>query len=196
MPNTTCPSTTGGTTTGGTTTGGTTTGGTTTGGTTTGGTTTGGLTTGGLTTGGGCFVAGTEITLFDGSKKPIEDVKVGDSLLDINGDKVITDKLVGYDYKGHIYSINGGPYFFTPNHPFLTLEGWKSLDPEKSMKESPSLQVGMMKLGDVLIRTDGYEVILSLDSIYIEDRVYNFSVSGSHEYIANDYAVHNLVFKL
>jgi len=106
---------------------------------------------------------------------------------------VTADELVRYNYNGPVYSINGGPYFFTPNHPFLTLDGWKSLEPGKSMKESPGLIVSMMRVGDVLIKTDGYEVIMSLDSIHATEKVYNFSVSGLHEYVANEYAVHNLI---
>jgi|GEM_PF-6223501 len=156
---------------------------------------TGGPTGGGGGGGGrvGCFVAGTEISMFDGSKKAIEDVNLGDELIDVRGNKVTADELVRYNYNGPVYSINGGPYFFTPNHPFLTLDGWKSLEPGKSMKESPGLIVSMMRVGDVLIKTDGYEVIMSLDSIHATEKVYNFSVSGLHEYVANEYAVHNLI---
>ena len=153
-----------------------------------GGTTGGGATTGG---GGGCFIAGTEITLFDGTKKNIEDIGLGESLIDLKGSKVKVQKLISYDYEGPIYSINGGPYFFTPNHPFLTTSGWKSLDPKKSMEEAPDLQVSHLMLGDILLKKDGVEVVLSLDSMNIKDKVYNFTLDGTHEYIANDYAVHN-----
>jgi len=166
-------------------------GGTTGGGTTGGGTTGGGTTGGGTTGGGGCFVAGTEITLFDGTKKNIEDIGLGESLVDLRGSKVKVQKLISYDYEGPIYSINGGPYFFTPNHPFLTTSGWKSLDPKKSMEEAPGLRVSHLKLGDILLKKDGVEVVLSLDSMNIKDKVYNFTLDGTHEYIANDYAVHN-----
>jgi hypothetical protein len=148
----------------------------------------GGGTTGG---GGGCFVAGTDITLFDGTKKNIEEIGLGESLVDLKGSKVKVQKLISYDYDGPIYSINGGPYFFTPNHPFLTTSGWKSLDPKKSMEEAPDLQVSHLMLGDILLKKDGVEVVLSLDSMNIKDKVYNFTLDGTHEYIANDYAVHN-----
>ena len=147
--------------------------------------------TGGTAGGGGCFIAGTEITLFDGTKKNIEDIGLGESLIDLRGSKVKVQKLISYDYEGPIYSINGGPYFFTPNHPFLTTSGWKSLDPKKSMEEAPDLQVSHLMLGDILLKKDGVEVVLSLDSMNIKDKVYNFTLDGTHEYIANDYAVHN-----
>ena len=145
-------------------------------------------TTGG---GGGCFIAGTQITMFSGEKKNIEDVRVGDELVDRDNKKVIVTKLIPRDYKGNIFGINGGGYFFTPNHPFLTTDGWKSLDPEASMRETPNLKVSMLKVGDILIKKTGVEVITSLDSIPTSEKVYTFSVTGRHEFVADDYIVHN-----
>lgn len=142
--------------------------------------------------GGGCFVAGTQIDLYGGEKKNIEDVKVGDSLVDHGGREVIVKALKSYDFKGKIYSVNGSGYFFTPNHPFKTTEGWKSLDPKASMKESQGIKVSMLKVGDVLIKKSGYEVVKSLDAKVVNEKVYNFTVSDSHEYIADDFVVHNV----
>lgn len=141
--------------------------------------------------GGGCFVAGTQIHTFGGELKNIEDIVVGDKLSDFSGREVVVKNLKRYPYKGPIYSINGGPYFFTPNHPFKTMDGWKSLDPEKSMHES-GVFVSMLKVGDTLLKKDGHEVIKTIEYKMTEEMVYNFEVSDSHEYIADDYAVHNL----
>jgi type II secretory pathway pseudopilin PulG len=142
--------------------------------------------------GSGCFVAGTQIAMFDGSLKNIEDVVSGDELIDGSQRKVTVQKLVRYQHQGKIFSINGGSYFFTPNHPFLTIEGWKSLEPQESMKESPGLEVKRMKVGDILIKRHGLETIFSLDGIESDEPVYNFSVTDSHEYIADEYVVHNI----
>jgi type II secretory pathway pseudopilin PulG len=142
--------------------------------------------------GGGCFVAGTQIHMFGGEQKNIEDIVVGDKLSDFRGNEVSVKNLKRYSYKGPIYSINGGGYFFTPNHPFMTTTGWKSLDPKKSMHESPGLLVTKLKVGDTLIKKNGYEVIKSLSSKVANEKVYNFEVSDSHEYIADEYQVHNL----
>ena len=140
---------------------------------------------------GGCFVGGTQVEMADGSQKNIEDVLLGDKLLDTENKSVEVEKLLVLDYWGDIYSINGGPYFFTPNHPFLTVEGWKSLAPEISMEESPGLKVEKLKLGDILIKKDGIEAILTIDSKITEEKVYNFQLSGTHSYIADEYKVHN-----
>ena len=142
---------------------------------------------------GGCFVAGTQIQYFGGDKKNIEEVKVGDSLVDHSGKEVKVIALKSYDYQGKIYSINGGAYFFTPNHPFLTTSGWKSLSPAASMKESPGIVVSKLKVGDILLKKNGFEVIKTLDARDTEEKVYNFTVTDSHEYIADDFAVHNVV---
>jgi len=138
-----------------------------------------------------CFIAGTLIDLLGGDIKRIEDVEVGDKLLDGSLQKVTVKKLLTVDYKGPIFSINGGGYFFTPNHPFLTTDGWKSLDPELSRIEIPTLEISLMKVGDILIKKENLELVLTLDSIETKEKVYNFELDGSHEYIANEYVVHN-----
>lgn len=141
--------------------------------------------------GGGCFVAGTQVTMADGSLKNIEDVAIGEQLKDGKGKNVTVQSLKRYPTNNAKFSINGGAYFFTANHPFLTTDGWKSLDPAASEEESPGLAVSKMKAGDILIRESGVEVILVLDSIQTEETVYNFTLDDSHEYIADGYVVHN-----
>lgn len=142
--------------------------------------------------GGGCFVAGTQISLKNGSKKNIENVQLNEELVDQHGNLVYVKALKSYDYQGKIYSINGNQAFFTPNHPFLTLTGWKSLDPVKSMEESPGLVVTKLKVGDVLVKSYGLEPLLTLDFTVVQEKVYNFTVTGEHVYIADEYVVHNL----
>lgn len=141
--------------------------------------------------GGGCFVAGTEVQMYGGGVKNIEDVVIGDLLVDHRGFETEVKKLLRYDHQGKVYSINGGAYFFTANHPFLSTDGWKSLDPKKTMSESPELKVTMLKVGDVLLKRNGQEVIKSLDYKISSEKVYNFTLNNSHEFIAEDFAVHN-----
>ena len=142
--------------------------------------------------GGGCFVAGTQVQLYGGEKKNIEDVVVGDSLVDHSGKEVVVKALKSYPYKGKIYSINGSGFFFTPNHPFKSTTGWKSLDPKTSMKESQGIEVTTLKVGDILLKKTGFEVVKTLEAKTTEEVVYNFTVSDSHEYIADDFVVHNV----
>lgn len=141
---------------------------------------------------GGCFIAGSEVTMSDGRQMPIELVLKGDELLDSNGKSNQVQELIRLDYKGNIFGINGSEPFFTPNHPFKTLDGWKSLNPEVTRKEIPEITVKKLELGDVLIKeNNSYEILMSLDSKHTNTTVYNFQLSGNKEYLVNEYSVHN-----
>jgi len=100
--------------------------------------------TGGGGGGGGCFIAGTKVEMADGSFKNIEDVTINDSLMSSAGPTPVMKRYV-IDYFGLVYSINGSKFFVTDSHPFMTTEGWKSFNPEKTRKESPTLKVGLLE---------------------------------------------------
>lgn len=143
-------------------------------------------------TGGGCFIAGTKVTLADGTLKNIEDVR--DAFLMTSGEPEQVLKKYAIPYKGFVYAFNGnGNYFVTPTHPFMTTEGWKSLDPEGTKRESPGIEVSLLSLGDTFIMRDSQTKNLTqLDSKEISTTVYNFGVNGTHEFYADDYLVHNV----
>jgi hypothetical protein len=91
----------------------------------------------------------------DGTLKNIEDVIVGDEIKGYkNNNKVfqLDHVLLG---KRKLYSFNNDEhYFFTSEHPFMTEEGWKSVKPEKTKKESIKLYnqlKGKLKIGDKLV---------------------------------------------
>ena len=85
---------------------------------------------------GSCFIAGTKVTMADGTFKNIEDIEVGDIVKGYEGyNEVIKldPTLVG---ERKLYSFNNNEhYFFTSEHPFMTEEGWKSIKPEKTIKK-------------------------------------------------------------
>jgi hypothetical protein len=83
--------------------------------------------------GGSCFIAGTKVTMADGTFKNIEDVKVGDKVKGHKEENTVIklDPTLLADRK--LYSFNDNEhYFFTSEHPFMTEEGWKSIKPEKT----------------------------------------------------------------
>lgn len=140
----------------------------------------------------GCFVAGTQILLADGTYKNIEDIQTGEVLKGSKGDNPVM-KRYKIDYKGNMYSINGSGYFVSETHPFMTTEGWKSFNPEGTRKESPTLDVSLLEKGDVLIREDGKkEVLETFSSRYENVTVYNFGLNGSRDFYADGYLVHNV----
>ena len=131
---------------------------------------------------GGCFVAGTKISMADGTEKNIEAVVVGDTVkaFDTDTDKVI-DSLVSTvfvhpDTKGY-YIINNN-LNVTGNHPMWVDGGWK--------------QVEDIVVTDELQHIDGSKV--TVDAIKQVDDVvetYNFKVENVHNYYANNVLAHN-----
>jgi len=147
--------------------------------------------------GNSCFVAGTQVVLEDGKSVAIEDVKVGDKVQGLDG-AINTVEVFDHPRLGDrdLYSINGGEYFVTVEHPFYTAEGWKSISPEALASENSELEVGELVIGDKIERSDGsHEKIITIDfkPAPADTQLYNFkmSSSGNHTYYANGYLVHN-----
>jgi hypothetical protein len=109
-----------------------------------------------------------------------------------------------------VYALNGGRPFVTAEHPFLTAEGWKALDPEATRRENARLRVAPLQLGDRLCRgtlrceprapgaigavfvqrTTTLEALSATDG----DRdtpLFNLLLDGDHSYVADGWIVHN-----
>ena len=148
---------------------------------------------------GSCFIAGTKVTMADGTLKNIENIKVGDIVKGHKGNNEVIKldpTLLG---ERKLYSFNDNEhYFFTSEHPFMTEEGWKSIKPEKT-KERDGIELynqlkGELKIGDKLVTEKGLIEIKEIKSKEINDPkmpLYNFNVSNDNSYIADGYVVHN-----
>lgn len=145
-----------------------------------------------------CYIAGTKVTMADGSKKNIEDVVIGEQVLGADGN---INTVLGYDrpqlWTRLLYSFNGGPYFVTSEHPFKTTDGWKSIDVNAFIAENPSLveelQVTTLRVGDEIIMEDGTTTLItSIESRAEADQMlYNFNLDGDNVYFADGYMTHN-----
>lgn len=108
----------------------------------------------------GCFVPGTPILMADGTSKPIETVQADDVVISRNGEH---RKRSPQDVRWHIeehelfYGINEYPPFFNASHPFMTIEGWKSMSPRASRRINPDLDVSQLKVGDVLLQIESID---------------------------------------
>ena len=139
-----------------------------------------------------CFVEWTQVIMADWSRKNIEDVKIWDKLLWQFGSNTV----LWYDrpvlWNRHLWSINWSEYFVSDEHPFMTIEWWKSFNPEMTKLEI-DLDTTQLNVWDVLIKENSLEVVNSVD--YIESEyntpLYNFSLDWDHTYFANWYLVHN-----
>lgn len=137
-----------------------------------------------------CFTPGNEVLLFNGDVKNIEDINVGDEVLtqfDNKNTVTATRKLI---HRGLIYGF-GNDAFFTASHPFMTNDGWKSINPELSMQLNPSETVGKLAVGQILIKNGISEEITQINEFEYEGFIYNLKVSGDHGFYLNDYLVHN-----
>lgn len=157
-----------------------------------------------------CFAAGTEISLSNGDTKNIEDIVVGDIVLGWDGEKISEGEVIAIDHRHNVgshadacetlgdepslYTINGTGIEFTPEHPFLTKEGWKSLVPD--IKQEPyrsDASVQILELGDYINVNGEWEEVKEIKVVRsdAEETVYNMTVDKLHSYIANGIIVHN-----
>jgi Hom_end-associated Hint len=162
-----------------------------------------------------CFIAGTRIRMSDGSERPIEQIRIGDRLLGPDGEANRVVELRRPQLGNRkLYALNGSRHFLTDGHPFMTGDGWKSLDPEATMRENPGLPVGRLEVGDLLVAVRRVPVLaaaggagmaepavpelFSIPVAQIEGReadpetpLFNLHVEGRHVYFADGFLVHN-----
>lgn len=149
-----------------------------------------------------CFVQGSLVTLADKTKIAIEDVKIGDFVLGLNG----INKVVGYDRpmliidnirEGNLYGFNGLEKFITSEHPVMTKQGWKAIDQFNAVRVDPHLDkilIGNLNIGDEVMCEDGSYITINSIEKY-EDQpqqeLYNLLLDGDHTFYVNDLLVHN-----
>jgi type II secretory pathway pseudopilin PulG len=124
-----------------------------------------------------CFLAGTAISMADGSTKMIEDIKIGDVVLafDRETGKLMPDAVKEVEvHRTDKYLIINRHLKVTPNHPFYV--------------NGKTIPIGEMKIGDVLLAKNGkIEKISSIQEINKETTVYNIIVNPYHTFIADGY---------
>ena len=148
-----------------------------------------------------CFVAGTLITLADGSIKKIEDV--------VSGDIVSTFDLVSNTKKENIVNAvlskkvneiveykfdNGEVLKCTFDHPiFIEDKGWASFNSDLS-NQMYSLETSVQQIiiGDSVKLLNGLTKIVNITTHNEETIVYNLQdIEGNHNFFANNVLVHN-----
>lgn len=153
--------------------------------------------------GGGCFDAGTQITMANGTTKNIEDVKTGEYVMSYNEVTgtyepcKVTGTLTHHNTTNmlDIYLSDGTHIGATACHPILTNEGWASLDKENALREH-WIDTVDLKVGQTIVGHDNATItkIVWRDNVANYD-TYNITVSKNHTYIANDCVVHNVYVK-
>lgn len=125
----------------------------------------------------GCFIAGTRIKTPTGSIR-IQDIVIGDIVCDHAGRACIVEKLMQYECQQwlEVYDESGETTGVTADHPFMLDDGI-TLRPINDVDLGVPLKDGK-SLSKVIVRDE-------------PTTVYNLTVSGSHTYVANGFAVHN-----
>jgi len=159
-----------------------------------------------------CFAAGTKISLGNGDVKNIEDIVVGDVVKgwDSTKSELADGEVIAIDSshtvwshseackslgdEPSLYTINDTGIEFTPEHPFLTKEGWKSLVPDPNQEPYKSEQEPkVLGLGDFIMVNGEWEEVTEIRVVRsdADEKVYNITVKDLSSYIADGIIVHN-----
>jgi hypothetical protein len=155
--------------------------------------------------GGGCFVEGTYITLPDGIKMLIEEVKVGMEILTYNEEyeeneigivksliQPSASKFILLDF------ADGTSIQCTPEHPFWIIDkGWCSFNPSDSL-ELHDLEVSLLVEGDIALNEFEEQIVIEgITELEYKKliKVYNLEIEDNHTYYANGILVHNKIVR-
>ena len=72
----------------------------------------------------GCFMKGAKITMFDGTVKSIENIKLNDEIKNINGDKEIVINTIVHDIDDVMSIYTNGIIRTTDKHPLFINNKW------------------------------------------------------------------------
>ncbi|MBK8229554.1 MAG: hypothetical protein IPK72_03005 [Candidatus Eisenbacteria bacterium] len=127
-----------------------------------------------------CLLPGSLILMGDGSKKPVEEIAVGDVVLsfDALGAALMPSRVIKVHppyLVDHYYVVNG-VLRATENHPVWTGDKW--------------VAVGELAIGNLLRATDGEVRVSSVERVERGTPVYNFQVESA-TYVADGLIVHN-----
>lgn len=144
--------------------------------------------------GASCFTDETFIELADGRRVKIDKIQVGDKVRSAFGgvNNVVAVEKVSLAGR-KLFAFNEEKPFFTAEHPFLTLEGWKSLNPAATKDEHGFVVDGKLSKGDLVLLHGQWITVdsFNMQQEYTAKEVYNLILDGDHSYIANGYGVHN-----
>jgi len=148
-----------------------------------------------------CFVAGTLITLADGSLKKIEEIVAGDivSTFDLESGTIVNNK-VNNVFSKNVDSIveykleNGEVVKCTIDHPiYVVNKGWASFNSALSNEMySLETEVKSIEVGDVVKLFNGETKIVQIIEHNGDVVVYNLQdIENNHNFFANNILVHN-----
>ncbi len=160
-----------------------------------------------------CFPRGTKITMSDNSIKNIEDVRIGEEVIsfDVKSKDTKPAKVLELEapVREGYFDLNDGLLKLTDEHPIFARqqngkEGWASLYPEKTLKESTFDEVLKLEQGDQVFNlntqasnglsssTKQWVKIKKIE--FVEGGVQTFNLKAieqQHTFFADGVLVHN-----
>lgn len=158
----------------------------------------------------GCFAAGTPVTMGDGTKKPIETVRVGDVVFTHQNNRRRVVSVHKRSYRGQLYYVTPRGHstiVCTEEHPFWVVHytdiqkagnkakhSWvhaKCLTDDTCLTQ-PFCQTTRDRFrGQIVINNSVVMPIQEIISKFGETEVYNLEVEDDESYVAGGVAVHN-----
>lgn len=128
----------------------------------------------------GCFVAGTPVTMADGTTKPIEKVQIGDRVASFDGlGALVPQRVVDVLKHPNKKVIKINDIIVTPEHRFLLANG-------------EYFAIGEIVTGTALIAADTSTITgWTRDEVSETHDTYNLTIENTHTYIAAGFRVHN-----
>jgi len=147
-----------------------------------------------------CFIEGTQVLMADGAYKNIEYIEIGESVKGNSGNNTVLDLDPTLLENRLLYGFNGETPFVTAEHPFMTTEGWKSINPQATIDENVEgfetlSDIGQLQVDDIILGSNNVTInsIVSA-SAATSSFLWNFNVDGDNTYYADGYIVHNKCF--
>lgn len=163
---------------------------------------------------GGCFVGGTSIAIPGGASRSIELFLPGDEVLCADGSIGHVLELERQPIRNRfLYAVNDSGFFFSPEHVFMTADGWRAIDYATARRDDPTIQIEPLRVGDTIFAMSHAPVpamagggresrvpivhptlVTSLTGRWVEPEteIYNLLLADENlTYIANGFAVHD-----
>ena len=145
-----------------------------------------------------CFAEGTMVTMSNGSKKPIEQIRKGHEILCFQGQALATARVeeVAEAIHGSFveYTLdNGISVTCTPDHPIMCAsKGWVSQDPAKTAASYKGYaNCKKAEIGDMIVTSSGHSAITAIKPIQETKKSYEFILLTQKAAIETDAAKKN-----
>jgi hypothetical protein len=146
--------------------------------------------------GGDCLSGDTLICTPSGDKKLV-DIDINDVIYTFQNGQLVAKPVticVEVFHRDH-YQIrfrDGRMLRISSDHPMLTTDGWKSINPDREGSYRVfQLELKQLQVGDMVLRLDGTSVVKSITKIRGDVELYTIGTRDGNNFIANGLVIHD-----